>query len=81
MWPKILFQIELQQQDTETSFGMEVEAELAEDTDEEDQLRVFVSEVQRGGLAHKRGECCSNAVQMLKVVVYIFYNRVLSIKL
>lgn len=54
LWPKILFQIELQQEVRE-GFGLQVEAELAEDVEEEDQLRVFVSEVPRGGLAHRRG--------------------------
>ena len=36
-------------------FGVSVEAELAEDAEAEDELCVFVSEVVKGGCAHRTG--------------------------
>lgn len=52
---KILFQLEMQRE-TGQEFGMCVEAELAEDTEEEDQLCVFVSDLVKGSIAQKKGK-------------------------
>lgn len=52
-----MFQIEMCKSDKDLEFGMQVEAELAEDTEQEDELCVFISEVNKGGLAQKRGQC------------------------
>ena len=53
---KILFQMELERGDRDADFGFQVEAELAEDTEREDEMCVFVSDTTKGGLAHKKGE-------------------------
>ena len=55
MCAKVLFQLELSRESAEQEFGMAVEAELAEDTEEEDELCVFISDILKGGLAHKKG--------------------------
>ena len=52
---KILFQIELVKTSRDHEFGFTVEAELAEDTEEEDELCVFISELNKNGLAFKKG--------------------------
>lgn len=54
--PKILFQIELSKGEKDRDFGFAVEAELAEDTEQEDELCVFISDVIKGGLAHRKGQ-------------------------
>ena len=55
MCSKILFQIELLKTEKDDDFGFSVEAELAEDTEEEDELCVFISELAKNGLAQKKG--------------------------
>ena len=63
--PKILFQIELVKADRDLEFGFEVEAELAEDAENEDELCVFISEIQKGGLAQKKGEWEGSIILMV----------------
>ena len=53
---KILFQIELARGDKDRDFGFQVEAELAEDTEQEDELCVFISEVSKTGVAGRKGK-------------------------
>ncbi len=61
--PKVLFQLELSRGEKDRDFGLVVEAELAEDTDQEDELCVFISDVTKGGVAHKKGRSCYKASQ------------------
>ena len=63
IYPKILFQIDLIRGEKDPDFGFNVEAELAEDTEEEDELCAFISDVTKGGLAHRKGK---------KVITYLF---------
>ena len=51
-----MFQLELTKPTKDGLFGFAVEAELAEDLDKDDELRVYVSDVTRDGVADKRGE-------------------------
>ena len=53
--PKIMFQMEMVKSDRDNDFGIAVEAELAEDAEQEDELCVFISEVVKAGLGHRRG--------------------------
>ena len=55
MCPKIMFQMEMVKSDRDNDFGIAVEAELAEDAEQEDELCVFISEVVKAGLGHRRG--------------------------
>ena len=50
-----MFRLELVHTDKERDFGMSVEAELAEDTEQEDELCVFISDVTKGGPAARQG--------------------------
>ena len=52
---KVLFQLEVVRESQEVEFGLSVEAELAEDTEEEDELCVFISDIVKGSVAHKKG--------------------------
>ena len=53
---KILFQMEIAKMDRDQDFGIQVEAELAEDAEQEDELCVFISEVVKSGLSHRKGQ-------------------------
>ena len=63
MCPKILFQIELTRDATTDgtdvssvgAFGVSIEAELADDSEAEDELRVFIADVTRNGVAQRAG--------------------------
>ncbi|CAH1798643.1 unnamed protein product [Owenia fusiformis] len=52
---KTIFQIELSRNETIPDFGFEIEAELAEDTERDDELCVFVSEMKEGALGQTQG--------------------------
>ncbi|XP_064601963.1 protein still life, isoform SIF type 1-like isoform X2 [Liolophura sinensis] len=52
---KSMFQVELVKRGGHTAFGFSIEAELAEDSERDDELQVYVSDVQRGGLADLKG--------------------------
>ena len=56
---KIIFQVELIRDVTanDRDFGMSVEAELAEDSEEEDELCVFIADVIKNGCAYRAGAC------------------------
>ncbi len=62
---KILFQIELLKSEKDADFGMAVEAELAEDADEEDELCVFISDLAKNGLALRKGAAHAGAVEIM----------------
>ena len=64
--PKIMFQMEMVKSDRDHDFGIAVEAELAEDAEQEDELCVFISEVVKGGLGHRRGENHCTALHVYK---------------
>lgn len=53
---KSMFQVELVKRGGHTAFGFSIEAELAEDSERDDELQVYVSDVQRGGLADLKGK-------------------------
>ncbi|XP_012937622.1 protein still life, isoform SIF type 1 isoform X2 [Aplysia californica] len=52
---KCVFQLELTKPTKDGVFGFAVEAELAEDLDRDDELRVYVCDVTRDAVADKRG--------------------------
>lgn len=55
MCRKITFRVDLVRTG-EADWGMRLEAELADNTaDQEDELCVFIADVTKGGLAHRRG--------------------------
>lgn len=56
--PKLMRQVELVR--TANDFGFKVEAELAEDAEQEDELCLFISDVTAGGIAAGKGQ--SNAI-------------------
>ena len=41
--------------ESDEDFGFVVEAELADDADQEDELCIFISDVTKGGLAQRKG--------------------------
>ena len=47
--------MELVKTDRDRDFGFHPEAELADDMEKEDELRVFVGDLARGGLAYRNG--------------------------
>ncbi|XP_038076162.1 protein still life, isoform SIF type 1-like isoform X2 [Patiria miniata] len=49
---KCIHQVELYQFNENMDFGFTVEAELGDDAEREDQLCVFISEIEKGGLAY-----------------------------
>lgn len=53
---KCIFQIELTKPTKDGMFGFAVEAELAEDLDRDDELRVYVCDVTKDSVADKRGQ-------------------------
>ena len=53
---KVLFRLELNRTEKERDFGMSIEAELAEDTEQEDELCVFISDITKGGPAARKGQ-------------------------
>ena len=55
MCAKSIFQVELSRGERDHDLGISVEAELAEDAEQEDQLCVFVSEIVKGGVAFRKG--------------------------
>ena len=52
---KSTYQVELDKGDTYIDYGVKIEAELAEESDREDELRTYVSEVRPDSLAHSKG--------------------------
>ncbi|XP_052808753.1 protein still life, isoform SIF type 1-like isoform X2 [Mya arenaria] len=52
---KHLYQVELSKNETNRDFGLKIEAELAEDQDREDDLRIYIAEVRPGSLAASKG--------------------------
>ena len=62
---KSLFQIELRKPEKCKDFGLQIEAELAEDTEKEDELRVFISEVIKGGVAARKGLVASDEILVI----------------
>ena len=56
IFQKIIFQVELLKTVRDHDFGLVAEAELADDAEQEDELCVFISEVTKGGLAHRKGD-------------------------
>ncbi|XP_021361265.1 protein still life, isoform SIF type 1-like [Mizuhopecten yessoensis] len=52
---KSVFQLDLQKSDSDTEFGFAVEAELAEDIERDDELRLYTSNVLQAGIAHRTG--------------------------
>ena len=66
---KSTYQVELDKGDTHLDYGVKIEAELAEDNDREDELRIYVAEVRMDSLAHTKGMLC---LFLFKVHVYGF---------
>ncbi|XP_066265618.1 rho guanine nucleotide exchange factor TIAM1-like isoform X3 [Branchiostoma lanceolatum] len=62
--PKCIYQVELAREPT-GSFGFRVDAELGADGEMEDELRVFVSAVERGGLAHQKDVLAGDEVLVI----------------
>ncbi|XP_035685679.1 protein still life, isoform SIF type 1-like [Branchiostoma floridae] len=62
--PKCIYQVELTREPT-GSFGFRVDAELGADGEMEDELRVFVSAVERGGLAHQKDVLAGDEVLVI----------------
>ncbi|XP_078617523.1 uncharacterized protein LOC144885476 [Branchiostoma floridae x Branchiostoma japonicum] len=62
--PKCIYQVELSREPT-GSFGFRVDAELGADGEMEDELRVFVSAVERGGLAHQKDVLAGDEVLVI----------------
>lgn len=60
---KLIFQIDLFHTEKEGDFGMCVEAELADETD--DELRVFISETSRTGVAGRKGLMIGDEILVL----------------
>ena len=79
---KVLFRLELSRSDKERDFGLSIEAELAEDTEQEDELRVFISDVTKGGPAARKGyqliyclrlnKVCLSFSLSLSLYIYIY---------
>ena len=67
---KVLFRLELTRTDKERDFGMSIEAELAEDTEQEDELRVFISDLSKGGPAARKG-CYPVSIKISFSVLWI----------
>lgn len=60
---KSVFQLDLVKNECDTEFGFAVEAELAEDIERDDELRLYVSNVLHGGIAHRTGNgYCGNGL-------------------
>lgn len=70
---KILFQIELIKTDRDLDYGMSVEAELAEDTEQEDELCVFISELTKHGLSHRKGNASHVTCEISTLVPFTKY--------
>ncbi|XP_078698771.1 rho guanine nucleotide exchange factor TIAM1-like isoform X2 [Branchiostoma floridae x Branchiostoma belcheri] len=62
--PKCIYQVELEREPA-GSFGFRVDAELGADGEMEDELRVFVSAVERGGLAHQKDVLAGDEVLVI----------------
>ena len=62
MCQKSTYQVELDKGDTHLDYGVKIEAELAEDNDREDELRIYVAEVRPDSLAHSKGIVFSSEV-------------------
>ena len=54
---KNMYQAELCKEDAIGDLGLKIEAELAEDCDKEDDLRIYVAEVRSCSLADQKGNC------------------------
>ena len=52
--PKLIFQVNITRLHME-DYGIELEAELADDAETEDELQVFIDRVDEGSPAHKSG--------------------------
>ena len=50
--------------ESDEDFGFVVEAELADDADQEDELCIFISDVTKGGLAHRKGNVLTDVRQL-----------------
>ena len=61
--------MELVRGDKDPDFGFFVEAELAEDTEEEDELCAFISDVTKGALAHRKGKTNNNITIVIQYTV------------
>ena len=59
MCQKSTYQAELNKGHTHMDYGVKIEAELAEDNDREDELRIYVAEVRPDSLAHSKGRVLS----------------------
>ncbi|CAG5118110.1 unnamed protein product, partial [Candidula unifasciata] len=62
---KCIFQMELTKPTKDGMFGFAVEAELAEDYDRDDELRVFVCDVTKDGVADKRGLIVGDEIMVI----------------
>lgn len=67
---KSVVQLHLIKSPGETEFGFTVEAELAEDFDKDDELRLYVSQVTPGSVAHRSREFVKSLFS-LKVTVLV----------
>lgn len=67
---KSVVQLHLTKSPGETEFGFTVEAELAEDFDKDDELRLYVSQVTPGSVAHRSREFVKSLFS-LKVTVLV----------
>lgn len=54
---KHMFQVELCKGEEHKDYGLKIEAELAEDCDRDDDLRIYITEVRPDSLAHSKGTC------------------------
>ncbi|KAL5009978.1 hypothetical protein ScPMuIL_012283, partial [Solemya velum] len=52
---KSVFQIEVTKTESDKDYGMTLEAELGDDLEREDDLKIYISDVRKGGLAERRG--------------------------
>lgn len=67
---KSVVQLHLTKSPGETEFGFTVEAELAEDFDKDDELRLYVSQVTPGSVAHRSREFVESLFS-LKVTILV----------
>lgn len=64
---KSVVQLHLTKSPGETEFGFTVEAELAEDFDKDDELRLYVSQVTPGSVAHRSREFVESLLSLKRL--------------
>ncbi|KAL3882118.1 hypothetical protein ACJMK2_028489, partial [Sinanodonta woodiana] len=62
---KCIFQIQLTKSEAHVTYGIKIEAELAEDCERDDDLRIYIREVIPGSLAQSRGLIIGDEILVL----------------